>query len=46
LTAWENQEAQQAWRATPQAQELRDRCQELCEEVEAHPYTLAASLSR
>jgi heme-degrading monooxygenase HmoA len=46
LTAWESQEAQQAWRATPQAQELVDRCRELCEEVEVHPYTLAASLSR
>ena len=46
LGAWENQEAQQAWRATPQGQELGDRCRELCEEVEVHPYTLAASLSR
>jgi heme-degrading monooxygenase HmoA len=43
LTAWENQ---QAWRAMPQRQELLDQCRELCEEVEVHPYTLAASLSR
>ena len=46
LGAWENQEAQQAWRAMPQRQELLDQCRELCEEVKVHPYTLAASLSR
>jgi heme-degrading monooxygenase HmoA len=46
LAAWESQEAQQAWRAMPQRQELLDQIRELCEEVEVHPYTLAASLSR
>jgi heme-degrading monooxygenase HmoA len=46
LGAWESQEAQQAWRAMPQRQELLDQCRELCEEIEVHPYTLAASLSR
>jgi heme-degrading monooxygenase HmoA len=46
LTAWESQEAQQAWRSMPQRQELLDRFRELCEEVGVHPYTLAASLSR
>ena len=46
LTAWKNQEAQEAWRAMPQRQELLDQCRELCEEVEVHPYTLAASLNR
>jgi heme-degrading monooxygenase HmoA len=46
LGAWENQEAQEAWRAMPQRQELLDQCRQLCEEVEVHPYTLAASLSR
>ena len=46
LGAWENQEAQQAWRAMPQRQELLDQCRELCEEIEVHPYTLAASPSR
>ena len=29
----------------PQRQELLDQCRELCEEVEVHPYTLAASLA-
>ncbi len=46
LAAWENQQAQQAWRAMPQRQELLDQCRELCEEFEVHPYTLAASPSR
>ena len=46
LGAWESQEAQQAWRALPQRQELLDQCRELCEEVKVRPYTLAASLSR
>ena len=30
--AWENQQAQEAWRAMPQRQELLDQCRELCEE--------------
>jgi len=46
LGAWENQEAQQAWRAMSQRRELLDQCRELCEEFEVHPYTLAASPSR
>jgi heme-degrading monooxygenase HmoA len=37
LGAWENQQAQQAWRAMPQRQELLDQCRELCEEVECVP---------
>jgi heme-degrading monooxygenase HmoA len=46
LGARENQEAQDAWRETPQMQELLGQCRELCENFEFHPYTLAASLSR
>jgi quinol monooxygenase YgiN len=43
LGAWENEEAQDAWRQMPQMQELFSQCRELCEEFEAHGYTLAAS---
>jgi quinol monooxygenase YgiN len=46
LGAWENQEAQEAWQQMPRMQELLGQCQELCEEFESHPYTLAASPSR
>jgi heme-degrading monooxygenase HmoA len=46
LGAWENEEAQSAWREMPRMQEYFSRCQELCEEFEAHGYTLAASLIR
>jgi heme-degrading monooxygenase HmoA len=46
LGAWEDQEAQEAWREMPQMQELLSQCRELCEEFEFHPYTLAASPSR
>jgi heme-degrading monooxygenase HmoA len=46
LAAWENQEAQETWRAMPLRQELLSQCRELCEEFEVHPYTLAASPSR
>src|SRR5829696_801234 len=46
LGAWENQEAQEAWREMPQMQELLSQCRELCEEFESHLYTLAASPSR
>lgn len=46
LGAWENQEAQDAWRAMPQMQELLSQCRELCEKFVFHPYTLAASPSR
>ncbi len=46
LGAWENQEAQEAWRQMPRMQELMGQCRELCEEFEFHPYTLAASPSR
>jgi heme-degrading monooxygenase HmoA len=46
LGAWENQEAQEAWREMPRMQELLSRCRELCEEFETHFYTLAASPSR
>jgi quinol monooxygenase YgiN len=43
LGAWENQAAQDAWREMPRMQELLGQCRELCEEFEAHGYTLAAS---
>ncbi len=46
LGAWENQEAQEAWRKMPRMQELLGQCRELCEEFETHTYTLAASPSR
>jgi len=45
LGTWENQEAQEAWREMPRMQELLGQCRQLCEEVEFHPYTLAASPS-
>jgi quinol monooxygenase YgiN len=45
LGAWENQEAQEAWRGMPRMQELLGECRQLCEEFEFHPYTLAASPS-
>jgi hypothetical protein len=41
-----NEEAQEAWRQMPKMQEYFSQCQELCEEFEAHGYTLAASPSR
>ncbi len=46
LGAWENQDAQGAWRGMPRMQELLSQCQELCEEFESHAYTLAASPGR
>jgi heme-degrading monooxygenase HmoA len=46
LGAWENEDAQQAWREMPQMQELLNQCRELCEEFETHFYTLAASPGR
>ena len=46
LGAWENQEAQGAWREMPRMQELLGQCRKLCEEFEFHLYTLAASPSR
>jgi len=46
LGAWEDQEAQEAWRGMPRMQELLGQCRELCEEFVFHPYTLAASPSR
>jgi len=46
LGAWENQDAQEAWRGMPRMQELFGQCRELCEEFEFNPYTLAASLRR
>ncbi len=46
LGAWENQEAQQAWRQMPEFSELLGQCRELCEEFEFHQYTLAASPGR
>jgi quinol monooxygenase YgiN len=46
LGAWENQDAREAWRQMPRMQELFTQCRELCEEVESHEYTLAASPGR
>jgi heme-degrading monooxygenase HmoA len=46
LGAWENQDAQEAWRQMPRMQELLSQCRELCEEFEFHGYTLAASPGR
>jgi len=46
LGAWESQEALEAWREMPRMQELLGQCREVCEEVEVHFYTLAASPSR
>ena len=46
LGAWESQQAQEAWREMPRMQELLGQCRALCEEFEAHAYTLAASPSR
>ena len=46
LGAWENQEAQEAWRGMPRMQELLGQCRELCEEFEFHPYTLADTIPR
>jgi quinol monooxygenase YgiN len=46
LGAWENQDAPERWRQIPRMQELFGRCRQLCEEVESHQYTLAASPGR
>ena len=43
LGAWEDQQAQEAWRAMPRMQELLGRCRDLCDEFESHSYALAAS---
>src|SRR5215217_3602530 len=43
--SWESQQAQQAWREMPRHQELLDRCRELCEAFDSHPYALASSPS-
>jgi len=44
LGAWETEQAVQAWRQTPEFEEMFGACRELCDEFEAHFYTLAASL--
>ena len=46
IGAWENQDAREAWRQMPRMQELFTQCRELCEAVESHQYTLAASPGR
>jgi len=43
LGAWEDHQAQEAWRAMPRMQELLGRCRELCDEFESHSYALAAA---
>jgi heme-degrading monooxygenase HmoA len=46
LSAWESQEAVRQWREKPEFSKLRDACRELCEYLERHDYSLAASPSR
>jgi heme-degrading monooxygenase HmoA len=46
LGAWVDEEAMSAWRQRPEFQELLGACRELCEEFEAHSYTLAAAPSK
>ena len=44
LGAWESQQAQEAWRETPQMQVLLGQCcRALCDDFDTHRYTLAAS---
>ena len=42
LGAWESQRAQEAWREMPQMQVILGQCRALCDEYDAHRYTLAA----
>jgi heme-degrading monooxygenase HmoA len=43
--AWDALDSVQAWRQQPQFSELLGACRELCEEFEAHDYTLASAPS-
>ena len=46
LGAWENKEAQEAWRDMPRMQVMLGHCRALCDEFDTYRYTLAASLCR
>jgi quinol monooxygenase YgiN len=46
LGAWENAEAVNAWRQTPEFSELLGQCLAVCDHFEPYDYTLAASPSR
>ena len=46
LGAWENQEAQEAWRDMPRMQVMLGHCRALCDEFDTYRYTSAASLGR
>jgi heme-degrading monooxygenase HmoA len=41
--AWDESGAVQAWRQHPRFSELLGACRELCDEFEAHDYTLASA---
>jgi heme-degrading monooxygenase HmoA len=41
--AWEDAEAVQAWREQARFRELLGACRELCDDFEAHDYTLASA---
>jgi heme-degrading monooxygenase HmoA len=41
--AWDEPESVQAWRQQPKFGELLGACRELCDEFEAHDYTLASA---
>lgn len=42
--AWADSEAVETWRSSPDFRERLGRCRELCDEFEAHDYTLAAGI--
>jgi heme-degrading monooxygenase HmoA len=41
--AWDNPDSVRAWRGQPKFSELLGACRELCDEFEAHDYTLASA---
>jgi heme-degrading monooxygenase HmoA len=41
--AWESADAVRTWRQQPKFSELLGACRELCDEFEAHDYTLASA---
>lgn len=43
---WENSDDVRAWREQPRFGELLGACRELCDEFEAHDYTLASAPAR
>jgi heme-degrading monooxygenase HmoA len=44
--AWDDPESVRTWRGHPRFSELLGACRELCEEFEAHDYTLASAPGR